>query len=224
MLTKKVTHKNAGLGKREQSSAKIFECEAAETRFNESVSKRSFCLEKGFILQDNDTQWYLPFVHSVITMHSWKQFCAHLDDVCVPIVREFYSNLTKEYQDVVYVWGKQVPIGSHSINSYFGITSEADEHAEYVASVDEAELNSVMADLCVAGVEWTTSPQGALTFLRSDLKLEAKVWYHFLKTRLLATTHIQTVTRECALLLHSIFQGQQINIDHIIHQEICACA
>ena len=50
MPTKKVTHKNAGLGQMEQSSAKIFECEAAETRFNESVSKRSFCLEKGFIL------------------------------------------------------------------------------------------------------------------------------------------------------------------------------
>ena len=190
MPTKTFASKSIGLGKREQDSAKLFECEVAETIFNESVSKRSFCLEKGFILQDNDTMGYPPFVHAVITMHNWKQFCAHPDDVCVPVVREFYSNLTEEYQDVVYVRGIQVPIGRKSINSYFGITSEVDEHAEYVTSVDEAELNSIMADLCVAGVEWTTSPQGALTFLRSDLKLEAKVWYHFLKTRLLHTTHI----------------------------------
>ena len=83
MHTKKVARKNAGLGKKEQSSAKIFECEAVETRFNESVSKRSFCLKKGFILQDSDTMGYLPFVHSVITMHNWKQFYAHPDDVCV---------------------------------------------------------------------------------------------------------------------------------------------
>ena len=97
-------------------------------------------------------------MHFDITMHNQKQFCAHPYDVCVLVVREFYSNLTEEYQDVVYVRGKQVPIGSQSINSYFGITSEADEHAEYVAYVDEAELNSIMADLCVARGEWATSP------------------------------------------------------------------
>ena len=106
MSPKKVARKNAGLGKREQSCIKIFECEPAESKFNESISKRSFCLEKGFILQDNDTMGYPPFVHSVITMHNWKQFCAHPDNVCVPVVREFYSNLPKEYQDVVYVRGK----------------------------------------------------------------------------------------------------------------------
>ena len=72
MPTKKVAPKNAGLGKREQNSAKIFECEAAETKFNKSMSKRSFFLEKGFILQDSDIVGYLPFVHSVITMHNWK--------------------------------------------------------------------------------------------------------------------------------------------------------
>ena len=106
MPTKKVARKNIGVGKRDQSCIKIFDYEAAESRFNESVSKRSFCLEKGFILQDNDTMGYPPFVHSVITMHNWKQFCVHPDDVCVPVVREFYANLTDEYQDVVYVRGK----------------------------------------------------------------------------------------------------------------------
>ena len=106
MPTKKVTCKNAGLGKRKQSSAKIFECEAAKTIFNESMLKRSFCLEKGFILQDNNTMGYLPFVHSVITMHIWRKFGAHPDDLYVPVVREFYSNLTEEYEDVVYVRGK----------------------------------------------------------------------------------------------------------------------
>ena len=76
-------------------------------------------------------------------VHNWKNLCAHLDDACVPVVREFYSNLTEEYQDVVYVRGKQVPIGSKMFNNYFGIQREADEHSEYVASVDEAELDSV---------------------------------------------------------------------------------
>ena len=176
------------------------------------------------MLQDTDTMGYPPFVHSVITMHNWKQFCVHPDDVCVPIVREFYANFTDEYQEVVFVRGKQVRIDSQAINRHFGITSAANEHTDFVASVDEASLNSVITDLCVTGAQWTTSTQGALTFLRSDLKPEAKVWYHFLKTRLMPTTHIQSVTKERALLLHSILQGRQINIGQIIHQEICACA
>ena len=123
----------------------------------------------------------------------------------------------------MYVRGKQVPIRSKTINNYFGIKSEADEHSEYVAYTDEAEIDSVLVDLCVAGPEWSTSPQGALTFLKSDLKPEAKVWYHFLKTRLLLTTHIQIVTKEWALLLYSILQGRQINIGRVIHEEIYAC-
>ena len=48
MPTKKVACKNAGLGKREQSSINFVECDAAKTRFNKSVSQRSFCLKKGF--------------------------------------------------------------------------------------------------------------------------------------------------------------------------------
>ena len=157
-------------------------------------------------------------------MHNWKNFYAHPDDACVLFVKEFYSNLSEEYQDIVYVRWKQVPIGRKTINNYFGIKSEADEHSKYKASVDEVELNLVLAGLWVVGVKWSTSPQGPLTFLRSNLKPEAKVGYHFLKTRLLPTTHIQTVTKERALLLHSILQGRQINIGCIIHEEICAWA
>ena len=132
-------------------------------------------------------------------MHNWKYFYSHPDDACVPVVREFYSNLIEDYQDVVYVRGKKGPIGNKTINNYFGIKSEVDEHSEYVASTDEAEIDSILANLCVEGAEWSTSPRGALTFLRSDLKPEDKVWYHFLKTRFLPTTHIQTITKERAL-------------------------
>ena len=93
-----------------------------------------------------------------------------------------------------------------------------------MASADEAKLNSVLADLCVAGAGWSISPQGAWTFLMSDLKPEAKVWYHFLKTRLMPRTYIQIVSKERALLLHFIMQGRQINIGCIIQEEIYACA
>ena len=60
MPTKNVARKNTGVGKRDQSCVKIFDCQEAESRFNESVSKRTFCLEKGFILQDNDKWDTLP--------------------------------------------------------------------------------------------------------------------------------------------------------------------
>ncbi|PON65869.1 hypothetical protein PanWU01x14_113580, partial [Parasponia andersonii] len=60
--------------------------------------------------------------------------------------------------------------------------------------------------------------------LRSSLNPPAKVWYHFLKSRLLPTTHGKIVSKECVLLLYSMLTGKSINVGRIIHREICACA
>ncbi|PON59596.1 hypothetical protein PanWU01x14_158080 [Parasponia andersonii] len=52
----------------------------------------------------------------------------------------------------------------------------------------------------------------------------AKVWYHFLKSRLLPTTHGKTVSKDRMLLLYSMLTGKSINVGRMIHSEIRACA
>ncbi|PON35260.1 hypothetical protein PanWU01x14_337780 [Parasponia andersonii] len=58
------------------------------------------------------------------------------------------------------------------------------------------------------------SSQGAYTCLRSSLNPPAKVWYHFLKSRLL----------QRVLLLYSMLTDKSINVGRMIHREICVCA
>ena len=57
-----------------------------------------------------------------------------------------------------------------------------------------------------------------------QLKPHAKVWYHFLKFRLMPFTHVQTISRDRMLLLFSILNEKSINVGNIIVEEIRYCA
>ncbi|GMN22248.1 hypothetical protein TIFTF001_043484 [Ficus carica] len=141
---------------------------------------------------------YEDLVHSVITKHKWRQFCAHPAKAVVPVVREFYAHLTAEGQRSVYVRGMQVSIDKDTINQFYGLDDVEDLHQEYAVN---------------APVEWL------------DWALEhCKVWYHFLKTCLMPSTHIQTVSKDRVLLLDSIISGRPIDVGKIIFQGLGACA
>lgn len=61
----------------------------------------------------------------------------------------------------------------------------------------DAMLNSI----CEQGTSCKKSTQGALTINKSSFKPEARVWYHFLTTRLLPSTHGQTVSSDRVTLV-----------------------
>ncbi|GMN56237.1 hypothetical protein TIFTF001_025355 [Ficus carica] len=63
-----------------------------------------------------------------------------------------------------------------------------------------------------------------MTIPRNSLTPQCNVWYHFLKTRLMPSTHVQTVSKDGVLLLQSIISGHPIDKGKIIYQELCACA
>ena len=59
---------------------------------------------------------------------------------------------------------------------------------------------------------------------RPALKPLAKVWYHFIRTRLLPTTYIKIVNKERLVLLYCILEGKKLNIGQLIQREIYTCA
>ncbi|KAK8306302.1 hypothetical protein V6Z12_D03G118600 [Gossypium hirsutum] len=91
----------------------------------------------------------------------------------------------------------------------------------------DAHMNSFdspfIYDLCVEGTQWIVSSQECYTVEKASLKSIGKVWYHFLKSRLMPSTHNTTVSNERILLLHSIIKGRTINVGRIIFQEVHHC-
>lgn len=55
------------------------------------------------------------------------------------------------------------------------------------------------------------STRGAQTFMPAYLKLEANVWHHLLKSKLLPTTYDALITKERVHLLFCIIEGRPVN-------------
>ncbi|GMN61146.1 hypothetical protein TIFTF001_030242 [Ficus carica] len=173
--TKKLAHKNTGRKPKDTTTSyRTFQTEADHDRYED-------------------------FVHSVITKHKWRQFCAHPADAVVPVE----------------------PINDDTINQFYGLDDE-DLHTEYAANASADWLDCALEKVCVAGTTWNVSTQGKLTVPRANLTPQCKVWYHFLKTRLMPSTHIQTVSKGCIILFDSIISGQPIDVGKIIFQELGA--
>lgn len=77
--------------------------------------------------------------------------------------------------------------------------------------------------LCVEGTTWDISTQGTMKIPRTNLLPHCKVWYHFLKNRLMPSMSMQMVSKERLLLLDFIIIGRLMDVGKIIHQELCSC-
>ncbi|GMN64422.1 hypothetical protein TIFTF001_033501 [Ficus carica] len=167
---------------------------------------------------------YEEFITSVIIKHKWQTFCAHPIDAVVPVIREFYVHFAREGQGSVYVRGVQVPIDETTINHFYGLDDIEDLHTELVSNTPPECLEKALENVCIAGTAWIVSPQGKLTIPRASLTPQCNVWYHFLKTRLMPSTHVQTVSKDRVLLLDSIISGRSINVGATISKELGVCA
>ena len=75
------------------------------------------------------------------------------------------------------------------------------------------------------GTEWLLDKgKGVYLCSRPALKPSAKIWYHFIRTRLIPTTHIETVNKERLILLYYILEGREANVGKLVQREISACA
>lgn len=209
---------------RKSSAATKFVSDEAAEKFEKVVSKRPLHLEKGFVLHETTTMGYTKPVYSVITIHNWRHFCRQPEEALIPLVREFYANFPEGQPEAVEVRGMSVDFRPSDINHLYRLEEGEDNYANLIENINEELLQQVISTLCVEGTRWNITAQGTYTFLRNSLLPGPKVWYHFLKSRLMPSTHLQTVSRDRAILLYCIVTGLKFNVGRIIYEEICGCA
>ncbi|KAL5570296.1 hypothetical protein UlMin_026871 [Ulmus minor] len=197
----------------------------ARKRFELEVKERKIHEEKGFILKSGKDFGLPPEVAVTICTHNWKAFATHPSNPVLPMVREFYANIVSGNQPFSMVRGVKVSFSAPSINMHFDLEDCVDNFNALLESVRGVELDRVLQSVTVEGTTWMPNRgEGIFMCARPTLRPIAKIWYHFIRTRLMPTTHIETVNRERLLLLHCILEGKSINVGGIIQKEISACA
>ena len=197
----------------------------AKRHFELYFKDRKFLHEKGFIFT-NDADFGLPEeVAEVIKLHGWRNFAMHPINPIAPLVREFYANIVTGSQTFSMVRGVKVSFSASSINMHLGLLDCEDDLRDSVDMICADELNRLLGELAVEGAEWLPDRgKGVYLCSRPLLKPFAKIWYHFVRTRLLPTSHIETVSKERLVLLSFILEGKEISVGKLIQREISACA
>ena len=197
----------------------------AKRRFGLYFRNRKFLHEKGFIFM-NDANFGLPDeVAEIIKLHGWRNFAMHPINPIAPLVCEFYANIITGSQTFSMVRGVKVSFSASSINMHFGLLDCEDTLRDSLDMIGTAELNRLLGELAVKGTYWLPDRgKGVYLCSRPLLKPFAKIWYHFIRTRLLPTSHIETVNKERLVLLSFILEGKEINVGKLIQKEISACA
>lgn len=126
-----------------------------------------------------------------------------------PLVQEFYAHINSPDNPFIYVKGKLVPLDEDNINAQLVLVVFQDEHTSFTENITVEGLNQVLKDLCVKGIRWIISSQDCHTIERITLNPIEKVWYHYLKSRIMPSTHNAAVLKEWILLLHSIIMSRK---------------
>ncbi|GMN61530.1 hypothetical protein TIFTF001_030607 [Ficus carica] len=197
-----------------------FESELAMKRFNDSFAERNLWPERGFAYISSDTLGYPKHIYSVIFNNKWKNFCKHPSAAIVSFVREFYANFDVGNPNSVYVRGKRVDISGATINDVYRLNDVEDEYLEFSKYVHENQLSEIVKEICVPGTEWIKSARGSLSLSRCNLKPGPMIWNHFLKSRLMPSTHDNIVYKDRVILLFAIVVGRKSNVRDVITQGV----
>ncbi|GMN40396.1 hypothetical protein TIFTF001_009619 [Ficus carica] len=189
-----------------------FESELARKRFNDSFAERNMWPERGFAYMSSNTLGYPEYIYSVIFKNNWKNFCQHPSVAIVPLVREFYANFDVGNPNSVYVRGKRVDISGAAINNVYRLNDVEDEYIEFSKHVHGNQLSEIVKEICVPGTEWIKSARGSRSLSRCNLKPGSLIWNHFLKSRLMPSTHDNTVNKDRVILLFAIVVAQGVEI------------
>ncbi|KAI9101414.1 hypothetical protein K1719_023896 [Acacia pycnantha] len=93
---------------------------------------------------------------------------------------------------------------------------------ERTCNAAQAQFIRVAARLCVPNTEWQVTKEGSYNLKCSRFRPEARIWFHFLCHQLLPTLYTQTISRDRAFLLYCLLEGNQIDVDVLIYEELFA--
>ncbi|KAE8676815.1 hypothetical protein F3Y22_tig00111582pilonHSYRG01273 [Hibiscus syriacus] len=98
-----------------------------------------------------------------------------------------------------------------------------DRHVQFEDEADSHTYDEILEDLCFENIEWNGRQTSRYSVNRENLQLRAKLWNHFLKHKLMPTSHNTTVSLSRLLLLHSIMVSHPIDVGRIIVQQVHDC-
>ncbi|EXB77427.1 hypothetical protein L484_000483 [Morus notabilis] len=200
----------------ENAEVKKFASPEAEHRFDTCMNKRALHMERGFVYRRGRPSGYPSFIHSVIAAHKWHSFCHNPHAATVQLVREYAAE-----PDTIFVRGQLIPFTSEAINSLYDLPDVEDHFNNFADSLNEDQLDEVINELCVEGTEWRRATRGSMTFPRECLQPGSKIWYHFLRFRLMPSSHYRLVHKERAILLYCMMKGRPLNVGRMIRQQLC---
>ncbi|KAK5811944.1 hypothetical protein PVK06_027334 [Gossypium arboreum] len=217
--------------KRTRASAQIdetqnkFHREEARVRYKSIFKHQQMYPEKGFTLKEINYRDFTASIRQVVETLNWELFCEKRPSVDEELVREFYANLTSSEMTEVPVRGIKESINSNAINEFFELPYfENDEYSTLMSNIKPENLQEILEELEVQGSAWTVSKQGIYTCRREYLMPFAKVWFYFIRFRLMPSSHGTTISLERMVLLYLILTRKTIDVGKIILREIWTCA
>ncbi|KAL4378198.1 hypothetical protein GQ457_02G026830 [Hibiscus cannabinus] len=174
---------------------RYFEDDDAKAR-HQTIKGRQTLAEKGFVFKGTGTEGYPPNVMATISMHKWEKFVTHPGSV-EPNQKAINVNLVQEFY-------------AHLTSPTQSSVYVRGEHIQFTT----AKINKFY------GATWDSANTSVD---RDRLKLEGKLWMHFIKQSLMPTSHTATASLSRLQLLHSILNGRSIDVGKIIVDEAYAC-
>lgn len=148
------------------------------------------------------------------------KFTEQPEPAVISIVKEFYINAKETQWRVVLVRGKPVSYDAESINAYYNLPNIEKDDELMTYKLESFNLGQMLATLGRPGAIWTRKGGVIVHFSHMELNRNTKAWYYFLCAKLLPTTHVSDVIKDCALVLFAIVTGKSINVGTVIKDSI----
>ena len=139
------------------------------------------------------------------------------------IVREFYANARADKNRYSVVRGLTVDYTLDAIRRIIGGTTRQPIQDDWVLkNKDHMDLGQIIYELCVPGTEWKRNPSTnvRVSFPASTMNRYVRAWNLFICASIMPSGHPHDVTVDRAILLYGILSGEDVDIAHVIYQNI----
>ena len=186
----------------------------AQEHYEQHNETRACIRERGFDIRNGELP---PGIMNVIRDRGWEKFCSEPAAGFTTLVHEFFANARKCTRNRTKVRGCEIKFDAETINNHFGIPTLNSDQQQDLPDRDPQEI---LEALCDGPARWTIKQNTESAFEARYLANYTKVWFHFVCSRLIPSTHISEVTKDRALILLAIERGEPLNVGAIINSGI----
>ncbi|KAL3831139.1 hypothetical protein ACJIZ3_019941 [Penstemon smallii] len=169
---------------------------------------RSFITERGV----ECTPESFPEFYRLFQKWGWMDFIKQPTKIEGEIVREFYANVSQTPDaKEVKVRGRIVKFDKATINTLYELpTYVIDQYTTCLA--DAIDMKDIVEFICLSD---TVLPVTG-NFLKASLTPIAKIWFAFIASRLMPTTHYTKISEDKARLIYSLMKGHTVDIGGLL--------